>query len=544
MSAQDSLDVTNETPPFGGVNLFARDRLLGEEVERGGAGWIAARATELGEYVGGAEAQRLADLANRHPPALQLRDVGGAPRDEVEYHPAYHALMTAAFGRGLHALPWSEPRPGAFTARAALFGLWNQLENGTACPVTMTFAGTRLFHRVPALARDWLPRLGAAAYDPRPLPVTSKLAATVGMALTERQGGSDLRGITTQADAHGDGLFTLTGQKWFCSAPMSDGFFTLARLGGEVSCFLVPRWLPDGTRNGFLVRRLKEKCGNRSNASAEIEYDRAVAYPVGERGRGIATILEMAHLTRFDIVTGTAGMMRAVFHRAVHHARHRRAFGALLVDHPLMGAVLGDLALESEASLRLGFRLAHAFDASHVDERERLLSRVLTPIGKYWVTRRAPALAAEAMECLGGNGYVEDDALARLYREAPLNGIWEGSGNVICLDVLRALTRSQDARDAVLAEIRSAAGEHPALAAHLDRVAGCLRAPGSLEARARWLVEALALAVQAALMLRHADTATAGAFCASRLGRDGGWAFGALPAEVDARALLARAALG
>jgi putative acyl-CoA dehydrogenase len=536
--------VVNQAPPFAGANLFTRDRQLRHAVERADASFITARATALGEYVGSAEAQHLAEAANRHAPTLRTHDGAGHRVDEVEYHPAYHALMEAAFSRGLHALPWDEPRPGAFAARATLFGLWNELENGTACPVTMTFAGAHLIRRAPLLAREWAPKLAARAYDPRPVPVGAKTAATVGMAMTEKQGGSDLRAITTVARDAGEGAFALTGHKWFCSAPMSDGFFTLARLAsGEPTCFLVPRSLPDGTRNRFLIQRLKEKCGNRSNASAEIEYDGTLAWPVGEPGRGIATIIEMAHLTRFDIVTGSAGVMRAAFHRALHHARHRGAFGALLVDQPLMQAVLADLALESEAALLLGFRLAQAFDRAQLDEGERVLARALTPIAKYWVTRRAPALVTEAMECLGGNGYVEEGPLARLYREAPLNGIWEGSGNVICLDALRALARSPLAREVLLAEVEAPAREHPALAAHVRRVAAALPNAGALEPRARWLVEGLALAVQAALMVRHADAGAAAAFCAARLGEDGGLAFGALPAGVDAKALVARGAL-
>jgi putative acyl-CoA dehydrogenase len=537
-------EIQNQVPPRLGFNAFVEDELLRAAAARGGADWIVERAAELGAYVGSEEAQTLAALANRHLPELHTHDARGRRLDRVEYHPAYHALLDAACRRGLHSLPWSEARAGAHVARATLFYLWNELENGTACPLTMTFAGVKLMRYAPELALEWEPKLLAADYDPRPLPVDRKRAAMVGMALTEKQGGSDLRAVSTTATAAGGGRLVLRGHKWFCSAPMSDGFFTLARLDDAATCCFVPRSLPDGSRNRFLIQRLKDKCGNRANASAEIEYDGTIAYPVGVPGRGIATILEMAHLTRLDILAGTAGLMRAAFQHALHHARHRRAFGALLVDQPLMRSVLADLALENEAATLLAFRAAEAFDRAPVDDTEAALARILTPVAKYWLTRRAPPFVAEAMECLGGNGYVEESPHARLHRAAPLNGIWEGSGNVICLDVLRALARSPRARDALFDEVAPVAQEHGPVRHLVRRLGQALRDPATLERRGRWLVESLALVVQASLMVQHAHPAAADAFLATRLGDAGGRAFGAIPADVDADLIVARAAPG
>ncbi|HET9472079.1 MAG TPA: acyl-CoA dehydrogenase family protein, partial [Usitatibacter sp.] len=398
--------------------------------------------------------------------------------------------------------------------RAVLFYLWNGLEQGTACPVTMTFASIPIFDHAPGLARDWRPKVLADAYDPRPAPLAAKAGVTIGMAMTEKQGGSDLRQVATVALPDGD-AWRLTGHKWFCSAPMSDGFFTLARREEGVSCFFVPRALPDGTRNPFEIQRLKEKVGNRSNASAEIEYRGTWAWPVGEPGRGIATLIEMAHHTRFDIVVGVAGMMRSALDQAMHHARHRTAFGKPLAAQPLMANVLADLALEAEAALLVAFRLAAAFDASGTDERERDLQRLLTPVAKYWLCKRMTPMAVEAMECLGGNGYVEESALARLFREAPLNGIWEGSANVICLDVLRAIARSPASLEALRDEVAQA--REPRATALVDRAQRLLADPVAAEGHARAVVEALALATQAAHMKRHSGAGAAEAFCASRL---------------------------
>src|SRR4051812_7529769 len=434
----------NQPPPLVDYDPWSQDRVLVDAVAREGGGWIDGEARTMGALVASERMQALARDANRHEPDLRTHDRFGGRIDEVEYHPAYHELMSLAFGAGLHSLTWTSKRPGAWVARAALYYLWNQGENGVACPVTMSFAAAQVLENDPGLAAEWSPKLLANDYDPRPLPLAQKRAVTIGMAMTERQGGSDLRANSTVAAPAGDGEYVLEGHKWFCSAPMSDAFFTLAQTAAGPTCFFVPRSLPDGARNPLLLQRLKDKCGNRSNASAEIEYRGTRARRIGEEGRGIATIIGMAHLTRFDIVVASAGMMRAALAQALHHAAHRRAFGKRLAEHVLMQNVLADLALETEGATLLAFRLARAFDRAAADETERRLVRLITPIAKYWLCKRNPAVALEAMECLGGNGYVEEAPLARLYREAPLNGIWEGSGNVICLDVLRSLEREPE----------------------------------------------------------------------------------------------------
>ena len=533
-------EVANQVNPLQGYDAYASDPWLRAALARASATGVEGAAHALGMYVGSAEGQQHAMLANRHVPELHTHDATGHRVDRVDYHPSYHALMDRAFNAGLHSLAW-KGEPGGFTARAALFYLWNQLEQGTACPVTMTFASIAVFDQAPELARAWRPKVLADAYDARPEPIARKAGATVGMAMTEKQGGSDLRAVATAAVPDGTD-WRLTGHKWFCSAPMSDGFFTLARLPEGVTCFFVPRSLPNGVRNTFLIQRLKEKVGNRSNASAEIEYRDTWAQLVGERGRGIATILSMAHHTRFDIVVGVAGMMRAALNHAMHHARHRSAFGKALAEHALMANVLADLALETEAAMLLAFRLAAAFDASASNGAERELQRALTPVAKYWLCKRMVPVATEAMECLGGNGYVEESPLARLYREAPLNGIWEGSANVICLDVLRAFSRSPDAVGALESEI-AAAGNDPRISRRLDAALRALRDPSTAEPHARAILESLALCVQASLMKRYSDSRAAEAFCASRLD-DRSRAFGTLQLDsATSTAIAARAQL-
>jgi putative acyl-CoA dehydrogenase len=533
-------EVPNQPPPLEDYDAYSSDAWLKAAVRRAGISWIEGAAVNLGRYVGSAVAQRHAVLANRNPPVLHTHDRYGRRIDEVDYHPSYHELMERAIGCGVHSLAWKRDK-GGFSGRAVLFYLWNQLEQGTACPVTMTFASVPVLAHAPDLAPAWRPKVVADAYDPRPVPVDQKAGVTLGMAMTEKQGGSDLRGVQTTARIDGN-AYRLDGHKWFCSAPMSDAFFTLARLPEGVTCFFVPRSLPDGTRNAIYLQRLKDKCGNRSNASSEIEYRDTLAWIVGEPGRGIATLIEMAHHTRFDIVVGVAGMMRAALNQAVHHARHRSAFGKKLVEHALMENVLADLALETEAAMLLAFRLATAFDASAANPRERELQRVLTPIAKYWLCKRMTPLAVEAMECLGGNGYVEEAPLARLYREAPLNGIWEGSANVICLDALRALGRSPEAFDALAAEI--AAAPDPRIARRVEWAAKALADPDSAERSARAIVETLALCMEASLMKRHSEAGAAEAFCGSRLDtlRDG-HAFGTLAPNVDFAGIVKRAAL-
>jgi putative acyl-CoA dehydrogenase len=501
---------------------------------------VGEQARALGAYVGSAEAHHHATLANRYTPELRTHDRTGERIDQVDYHPSYHVLMNRAFGAGVHSLAWKR-QPGGFSARAALVYLWSQLEQGTACPVTMTFASIAVLDQAPDLAREWRPKVLADAYDPRPLACARKSAVTIGMAMTEKQGGSDLRAVTTAARPDGRD-FRLTGHKWFCSAPMSDGFFTLARLAEGVTCFFVPRSLPDGRRNAFHIQRLKEKVGNRSNASSEIEYRDTFARPVGEPGRGIATLISMAHHTRFDIVVAVAGMMRSALNQALHHASHRQAFGKILVAHPLMANVIADMALEAEAATLVAFRLAQAFDAPAAEARERELQRALTPLAKYWLCKRMTAVATEAMECLGGNGYVEESPLARLYREAPLNGIWEGSANVICLDALRAFARSPEAIAALEDEV--AAGGDARLVEHYRGAVKLLADAEGAAAQARAIVETVALCVQGSLMRRHASAAAADAFCVSRLGTEGRRSFGTLALDaVGLAALVERARL-
>jgi putative acyl-CoA dehydrogenase len=527
---QATHEVVNQALPLSGYNAFGADTLLRETVARSDAAWVAPQASALGALIGDERMQALAHDANKFVPQLKTHDRFGHRIDFVEYHPAYHELMSVGYGHGVHSLAWNSSCGGAFAARATLFYLWNELEQGTACPMTMTFAGIQVLRNSAELAREWEPRILADAYDPRPLPVAQKRGATLGMAMTEKQGGSDLRAVQTRAEALADGSYELTGHKWFCSAPMSDAFFTLARLEEGVTCFFVPRSLPDGTRNRFFIQRLKDKVGNRSNASSEIEYDGTLAWRIGEPGRGIATLIEMAHLTRFDIVVGTAGMMRSAIHQIMHHTRERQAFGKHLAEHALMQNVLADLALESEAATLLAFRLAHAFDRAAGDEHERHIMRILTPIAKYWHCKRITPFMVEAMECFGGNGYVEEGPMARLYREAPLNGIWEGSGNVICLDVLRSMQKTPQAVEALLKEIVEGTANDAGVAAHLAQIRKALADPAALESVARFVVEGLALSMQAALMCRHAPRESAEAFIASRIAGRGGHAFGTLPA--------------
>jgi putative acyl-CoA dehydrogenase len=533
------MEVTNQPPPLEGYDAFSADPWLAQAVKRANVEWIAAAASDLGRYVGSAQAQLLAATANRNTPQLKTHDRFGHRIDFVEYDASYHALMQRAISSGVHSLAWKK-ESGGFAGRAVLFYLWNQLEVGTSCPMTMTFASIPVLAHAPDIARIWKPKILADAYDPRPLRVEEKSGATVGMAMTEKQGGSDLRAIQTTATKSGD-TWRLEGHKWFCSAPMSDAFFTLARTTEGVTCFFVPRSLPDGARNDFEIQRLKDKCGNRSNASSEIEYHGTQAWLVGEPGRGIATLIEMAHHTRFDIVVGVAGMMRAGLNQAIHHARHRSAFGKNLAGHALMSNVLADLALETEAAALLAFRLAQAFDASANNTHERDLQRILTPIAKYWLCKRMTPVAVEAMECLGGNGYVEEAPLARLYREAPLNGIWEGSANVICLDVLRAIARSPESFAALEKEMAPEDGNW--IYERLWSAKTALSNPSTAEGQARAIVETLAKCMQASLMRRHSETKVADAFIESRLADGEARTFGTLDPAVDTAAIVERAAL-
>jgi putative acyl-CoA dehydrogenase len=518
--------VLNQVPPLADYDVAADPALL-EAIGREGAGWARASLHELGELAGAADTQEHARLANENPPVLRTHDARGHRIDEVEFHPSWHALLGTAVGHGLHAAPWADRAPGAHVARAAKFYVWSQAEAGHGCPVSMTYAAVPALRHAPALARQFEPLLSASAYDPGLRPPAGKAGLLAGMAMTEKQGGSDVRAGTTRAEpvgSDGDGAHLITGHKWFCSAPMSDLFLVLAQAPAGLSCFLLPRVLPDGSRNAMRLQRLKDKLGNRSNASAEVEFDAALAWPVGEAGRGVPTIIEMVSATRLDCVLGSAAGMRRGCVTAVHYTTHRQAFGKDLIAQPLMSSVLADLALESEAATALAMRLAGAADrAARGDAAEAALLRVALPAAKHWICKRAPMHAAEALECLGGNGYVEESGMPRLYREAPLNSIWEGSGNVTALDLLRALRRRQGAADALMAELSLAAGGDRGLDAAISGLGQVVREttaePGpDAEYAARRLAGMITVTLQAALLARHAPGAVADAFCASRLG--------------------------
>ncbi|MFF0308316.1 isovaleryl-CoA dehydrogenase [Streptosporangium sp. NPDC004379] len=543
MTPDATHEVFNQAPPFTGHDVSADPALL-EGVTREGAGWAAGGLGRLGVLAGSEEAAEWGRLANEHPPVLRTHDRYGNRIDEVEFHPAWHELMTVAVENGLHAAPWADARPGSHVARAAGFYVWSQAEAGHGCPISMTYAAVPALRHSPALAAEWEPLLASGHYDFGLRPPLGKRGVLAGMGMTEKQGGSDVRAGTTRAEPLGDGSYVLTGHKWFNSAPMCDAFLVLAQAPGGLTCFLLPRVLPDGARNAMRLMRLKDKLGNKSNASAEVEYHRALAWPVGEEGRGVRTILEMVNMTRLDCVIGSAAGMRYGATRAVHHAAHRAAFGRRLADQPLMRNVLADLALESEAATTLMTRLAGATDRAVAgDAAEAALRRTALAAGKYWVCKRGPAHAAEAMECLGGNGYVEESQMPRLFRESPLNGIWEGSGNVAALDVLRALRREPDALDAFLAEVALAAGADRRLDEAAGRLGKTLADPEEAELRARAVAEDMALVLQGSLLVRHAPAAVADAFCASRLAGEGGRAFGTLPAGLDLDAIIDRAAV-
>ena len=538
-------EVLNQPPPLAGYDLYDADPVLAEALGREGAGWATERVRALGVLAGTPEAIAWGEAADTHPPVLRTHDRYGRRVDEVEFHPAWHRLLGTAVEHGLHAGPWRDPRPGAQVARAAGFYLWTQVEAGHGCPVSMTYAAVPALRAAPGLAEVWEPKLTAPAYQPELAPVAGKAGALCGMAMTEKQGGSDIRANTTAATPAGpDGLWTLTGHKWFCSAPMSDAFLVLAQAPAGLSCFLVPRVLPDGGRNGFHLQRLKDKLGNRANASAEVELDGATGWLVGEPGRGLTAILEMVNHTRLDCVVGSAALMRQAVAQATHHAAHRSAFGRRLADQPLMTNVLADLAVESEAATTLAMRVAGAFDRAADDPAEATLRRLATAVAKYWVCKRAPAVAAEALECLGGNGYVEDSGMPRLYREAPLNSIWEGAGNINSLDVLRVLARQPDGLAALLEEVAPARAAEPRLdraAAAVERELAAAADPVALQAGARRLVERLAVLLQGALLVRHGHPAVADAFCASRVAGDRGATFGTLPPGLDLPAIVDRA---
>jgi putative acyl-CoA dehydrogenase len=550
----------NQPPPLAGYNLFLSDRTLVKAVEREGAGWAVKQISELGGLLGTEEAQRWGFDANENTPVLHTHDRYGNRRDEVVFHPAWHQLMRTSVENRLHSLPWekhldhhgdaearrkAEPgidgkleadgtRQGAHVARAALMMVTAQNEAGHTCPISMTFSAVAALQAEPELARAWGPRILAAVYDPRFAPAEEKAGVLVGMGMTEKQGGSDVRANLTRAERMGSSReYLVTGHKWFCSAPMCDAFLVLAQAEKGLTCFLLPRWTPAGDRNRFYIQRLKEKLGNRSNASSEVEFHQAWAHLVGEEGRGVQTIIEMVNHTRLDCAIAAAALMRQALVQAAHHAGHRRAFGKLLMEQPLMRNVLADLAVESEAATLLMARVARSFDARQADARERAFCRIATAIAKYWLCKRSPAHVGEALECLGGNGYVEESIMPRLYREAPLYSIWEGSGNVICLDVLRALAKEPAAGEALREEWKSMAGADKRLDAYVAKIE-----ERPHEYSARGFTEKLALALQASLLVRHSSQEMAEAFIASRLEGCHGQSFGTLPPDIPMDGIL------
>ncbi|MEO6793981.1 MAG: acyl-CoA dehydrogenase family protein [Mycobacterium sp.] len=539
----DTHIVTNQVPPLEGYNPAASPVLI-EALIREGGQWGVDEVTDLGAICGSKQTQRWGELADRNRPVLHTHDVVGNRIDEVEYDPAYHELMRTAVAHGLHAAPWADERPGAHVVRAAATGVWTA-EPGHMCPISMTYAIVPALRHNPELAKTYEPLLTSRVYDPDLKVPTTKAGLTAGMSMTEKQGGSDVRAGTTQAVPNADGSYSLTGHKWFTSAPMCDVFLVLAQAPGGLTCFFLPRVLPDGTRNRMRLQRLKDKLGNHANASSEVEYDGATAWLVGEEGRGVSVIIEMVNLTRLDCALGSATSMRMGLVRAAHHAAHRKAFGAYLIDQPLMRNVLADLAVEAEAATMVTMRMAGATDrAIHGDDQEALLRRIGLAATKYWVCKRATPHAAEAMECLGGNGYIEDSLMPRLYREAPLMGIWEGSGNVSALDTLRALATQPDSVAVLFDELAGPAGQDRRLGAHVDALKATLAGLGGIDAaqyRARKIAEDICLSLQGAQLVRHGHPAVAEAFLATRFGGQGGGAFGTLPAGLDLAPIIERA---
>lgn len=518
-------EIPNQSPPFVDINLFTTDAALQEAVEREGADYALEQLAEFGAVCGSAEALERGRLANEYPPRLKTHDPKGRRLDIVEFHPAYHACMARSMAEGLHCSSWERdktgsPLPAANVARAGAFYMAAQMEAGHCCPLTMTNASVPTLRLQPELANEWVPRILSRRYDPAFRPAAEKASVTIGMGMTEKQGGTDVRANTTLAQpvANGGpgGEYIISGHKWFFSAPMCDAFLVLAQAPGGLSCFLVPRHLPDGTVNALRLQRLKDKLGNRSNASAEVEFHGALGWLIAEEGRGVPAIIEMVTYTRLDCAVASAGLMRLALAMAVHHARHRAVFGRLLIDQPLMAHVLADMALDVEAAVALVFRLARSFDRIE-DERAAAWRRLMTPVTKFWVCKIAPVMIGEAMECLGGNGYVEENGMARIYREAPVNSIWEGSGNVMALDVLRVLQREPEIAQVVFQELAQAASDDRRLEAALDRIASLLHEPRLLDLRARELVEALALTAAGAILRIHGHPDVADAFIATRL---------------------------
>ena len=538
-------DVTNQPEFMGDYNALDTDRALLEAVRREAPPWVEERLRPLGEAVGSEEYQELGFLANEYPPELKTFDRYGRRIDEVRFHPSYHSFMHLAIDNGWHSVGWEHYGNGGQVAAIAGMYLLTQPEQGFTCPVGMTHAVVPALRHQPDVAAEWEHKILAHAYDPRCVPASDKPGVTFGMAMTEKQGGSDVQANTTRAVPLGGGgpgaEYELTGHKWFCSAPMCDAFLTLAQAEGGLSCFMVPRWRPDGTRNPFFIQRLKNKLGNRSNASSEIEYAGTWAQMIGEPGRGVPTIIEMVTHSRLDASAAPVGMMRHALVQILHHARQRKVFGNYLINQPLMRSVLADMAIEAEAATAMVMRVARAADRRSQDPQEARFMRVATPVTKYWTNKRIANFAYEAMECMGGIGYVEENVLPRLYREGPVNSIWEGSGNVLCLDILRAMHRDPESIDAFLEEVNAARGANRHLDNALDRLHAELTNTEDFELRARRVNELMGLCLQGSLLAQHAPSVVSDAFIVSRLAHEGGYTFGTLPPGHDLDAILERA---
>ena len=544
-------EVFNQPPPLEDINLFTTDPILRSCTTREGAGWAEEDLTKFGALTGSAEVLDLGRQANAYTPVLKSFDRYGHRTDQVEFHPSYHRLMEISIRQGLHASPWdhlqnqSEPKAGGIVARLAGFYMMTHVEAGHTCPITMTNACIASLVIEPELAKSWVPRVLSRDYDSSFSSAEQKSGVTIGMGMTEKQGGTDVRANTTKAvPVNGGGPsqeYLLTGHKWFFSAPMCDAFLVLANSPNGLSCFLLPRFTPDGRPNAVRIQRLKEKVGNRSNASSEVEFEGASAWMIGEEGRGVANIIEMVTQTRLDCAVASAAHMRHAFVQATHHCRHRRVFQKHLIDQPLMTNVLADLALEAEAATALVFRLAGSYDRAHTDKNEAAYRRIMNPVTKYWVCKRLPSVAHEAMECVGGNGYVEDGPMGRIYREAPLNAIWEGSGNVMCLDLLRALGRDPESLESVFAELGNARGQNTLFDSSLETLKHAFTDFGTLEQRSRAVVELFAKITCAALLIQHAPDFVSNAYCASRLEGSQTGLFGTLPSSADCHAIVDRA---
>ncbi len=544
--SESTHEVLNQSIPLENYNLYTSDTILQEVVKSEGGSWGEAKLTQFGKRVGSVEVIRWGFEANENPPVLKTHDRFGYRIDRVDFHPAWHSLMTTSIGNEIHSLPWTQPQKGAHVVRSALSFMIGQLEQGHGCPVTMTFASIPALRVQPEIAKEWEPKIMSTLYDPEFKPASQKKGLTIGMAMTEKQGGSDVRANTTRAVPVGSGgpggEYLLTGHKWFCSAPMCDAFLVLAQTPKGLSCFLVPRWKPDDVQNNFFIQRLKDKLGNRSNASSEVEFSNTWGRMIGEEGRGVPTIIRMVNHTRLDCVIGSAAIMRQATVQAIHHCIYRSAFGKKLIDQALMKNVLADLALESEAATVLMMRLARAYDA--VDhEEESLFRRMATAISKYWVCKRAPSHVYEALECLGGSGYVEESILPRLYRDAPLNSIWEGSGNVNCLDMLRAMKQEPRTLEILFSEIEKSGKENRSLSTFVDQLKNQFPKAEEMERQARRFIENLVLALQASLLVRSSPSSVSDAFCATRLGRDWGNCFGTLPSSVPLDLIIERSRL-